>query len=404
MVSNLAVPATGDNRADATVWLPAAVAIVAIAGYLQQAVQPRQALLFVLGLGLGVVLLHAAFGFSGGWRLLIREGRSRAVRGQLLLLALSSLLFFPVLAGLLPGIQAHGAYAPAGLSVLAGAFLFGVGMQLGGGCGSGTLFTVGGGHVRMLITLVFFVVGTVLGAIHLPWWLTLPDLGKVSLIARWGWSPALLAQLLVLALLYLGVRGWERQRRGAMEPLFEPLARPWGRTLAGGPWPLWWGGVGLSLLGLATLLVAGHPWSITFAFGLWGTKLWAALGGDISNWEYWSRGYPALALQRSVLLDSVSVMDFGVILGAVLAAGLAGSFAPPTDLRRRDVLSAVAGGLLLGYGARLAFGCNIGGLLGGIASGSLHGWLWLLAGFPGAMLGVALRVRFGLDAPREGKT
>jgi uncharacterized membrane protein YedE/YeeE len=399
-VSSLA-PRQG--AADATVWLPAAIAVAAIAGYLHQAVQARQALLFAIGLGLGLVLLHAAFGFSGGWRALIREGRGRAVRGQLLLLALSSLLFFPVLAGLLPGTLPHGAYAPAGVSVLVGAFLFGVGMQLGGGCGSGTLFTVGGGHVRMLITLAFFIVGAVLGTIHLPWWLSLPNLGKVSLIARWGWLPAMLAQLLVLALLYLGVRRWERRRRGNTEPLFERLGRPWRRTLTAGPWPLWWGAVGLALLGLATLLVAGYPWSITFAFGLWGTKLWAGLGGDISGWEYWAHGYPALALQRSVLLDGVSVMDFGVILGALLAAGMAGSFAPPTQLQRRDVLSAVAGGLLLGYGARLAFGCNIGGLLAGIASGSLHGWLWLLAGFPGAMVGVALRARFGMDAPREDK-
>ena len=37
-----------------------------------------------------------------------------------------------------------------------------------------------------------------------------------------------------------------------------------------GPWPVLWGALSLALLGLATLLVAGHPWSITFAFGLWG--------------------------------------------------------------------------------------------------------------------------------------
>ena len=30
----------------------------------------------------------------------------------------------------------------------------------------------------------------------------------------------------------------------------------------------------------------------------------------------------------------------------------------------------------MGYGARIAFGCNIGAYFGGIASFSLHGWLW----------------------------
>lgn len=54
----------------------------------------------------------------------------------------------------------------------------------------------------------------------------------------------------------------------------------------------------------------------------------------------------------------------------------------------------VIGGLMLGYGARLAFGCNIGAYFGGIASGSLHGWVWLVAAFAGNMLGVKLRPFF----------
>ena len=37
----------------------------------------------------------------------------------------------------------------------------------------------------------------------------------------------------------------------------------------------------------------------------------------------------------------------------------------------------------MGYGARLAFGCNIGALFSGIASGSLHGWLWMAAALAG---------------------
>jgi hypothetical protein len=90
-------------------------------------------------------------------------------------------------------------------------------------------------------------------------------------------------------------------------------------------------------------------------------------------------------------------MDIGIILGAILAAGLAGRFAPADPIRMRDILTAVAGGLLLGYGARLAFGCNIGGLLAGLASGSLHGWLWLASGFTGSIIGVYLRQGFGLD-------
>ncbi|WP_323156290.1 YeeE/YedE thiosulfate transporter family protein, partial [Pseudomonas oryzihabitans] len=60
----------------------------------------------------------------------------------------------------------------------------------------------------------------------------------------------------------------------------------------------------------------------------------------------------------------------------------------------RSLIAAVLGGLLLGYGARLAYGCNIGAYFSGIASGSLHGWLWLVAAFAGNSLGVRLRPFF----------
>jgi hypothetical protein len=88
-------------------------------------------------------------------------------------------------------------------------------------------------------------------------------------------------------------------------------------------------------------------------------------------------------------------MNFGIVLGAMAAAGLARKFKPKLALSRGDILSAVIGGLLLGYGARLAFGCNIGAFFSGIASGSLHGWVWLAAAFAGSIVGVRLRPLFG---------
>ena len=50
-------------------------------------------------------------------------------------------------------------------------------------------------------------------------------------------------------------------------------------------------------------------------------------------------------------------------------------------------------GLLMGYGARLAYGCNIGAYLGGVVSGSLHGWGWLLFGFLGLSVSASLASR-----------
>lgn len=384
--------------------LLSSAAILAISLYIQHAVSGTQYLTFVIGVGLGITLLHAAFGFSGGWRLFIRDRNGTGIRAQLLLLALTSLLFFPLLGQFFPSIQASAALAPVGTSVIVGAFLFGIGMQLGGGCGSGTLYTMGQGQVDMLVTLMFFIVGATLGSAHLHWWLSLPGYESFSVIQHFGWWQALLAQSLLLAVLYGLVRRLELRRNGVAKPVEWRVPRQeFAERLLHGQWPLWWGVLGLAGLNLATLLVAGHPWSITYAFGLWGAKIWSAIGGDPGSWTYWNSGYPNLSLNSSVLFDTTSVMDFGVILGALLAAALAGKYAPAVKLSGKRIFTAVTGGLLLGYGARLAFGCNIGALVGGISSGSLHGWLWLVAGFCGAIAGVYLRIWMKIDKPLGGR-
>lgn len=124
------------------------------------------------------------------------------------------------------------------------------------------------------------------------------------------------------------------------------------------------------------------------------------LGVDVASWPYW-QGPRAASLQQSVFAEITSVMDFGIMLGALLAAGLAGKFQPSWQISARSLLAAIVGGLLLGYGARLAYGCNIGAYFSGIASGSLHGWCWLVAAFLGNILGTQLRPLFGLAVERE---
>lgn len=387
-------------KTDKLIVLAALFVILALSLFLQNEFSLKQALLFLIGIGLGLSLMHAMFGFTGGWRTFIRARHSVGVRAQILLLAFSSFLFFPIVGEAFPELTAHAALGQVGTSVIVGAFLFGIGMQLGGGCGSGTLYTVGQGQTDMLITISFFIVGALIGSYHLPWWLTLPNIGKVSLISELGWLPALLLQLAVLVLLYRFVSSREIKRHNALQDFSTRIKHEnFLEQLIYGPWPIWWGVIALTLFGLATLLMAGYPWSITFAFGLWGAKIWSALGGDVASWAYWSGGYPAKALNQSVLADITSIMNFGIIIGAMLAAALAGKFAPEGKINPKRILTAVIGGLLLGYGSRLAFGCNIGAMLGGIASGSLHGWLWLVAAFSGGIVGVKIRVWMRFDKP-----
>ena len=369
--------------------------IVLLAGTIGHLVDARRSVLFLIGGALGLTLYHASFGFSGGWRLFILERRGAPLRAQLLTIGFAAVVFIPLLAfGEAFGRPLGGAVAPVGLSVVLGAGLFGLGMQLGGSCGSGTLFTVGGGNLRMVVTLLFFIAGAVVGTAHLPWWLDRPTLPAMSLTDSIGAGGATAATVLLLAGIAALTSALELRRHGRLAQPIAPAHRGVTRLIRG-PWSLLHGAIALATLNLLVLLVAGHPWSITYAFALWGAKAIQSVGIPVETWTFWTWPTQARNLAASLLAETTSVMNFGIILGAALAAGLAGSFGHNRRVPLRSLLAAAIGGLLMGYGARLAFGCNIGAMFSGIASGSLHGWLWFAAAFGGSYIGIRLRPWFG---------
>jgi uncharacterized membrane protein YedE/YeeE len=372
--------------------VPIAIALIAAgAVYLGLAFSWRQAALFLVGAGSGLVLYHSAFGFTSAWRALIADRRGGGPRAQMLMLAVTSAIFLPLLAdGQVFGRLLRGTVAPIGISVIIGAFVFGLGMQLGGGCASGTLYSAGGGSVRMLATLAAFIAGSVIGVVHMPMWEAAPSVAPTTLLASLGLAPALAASFGLFGAVAMASVIVERRRHGTLEQPHKPA------SLLHGPWPLVAGALGLAAINVATLLLAGRPWGVTSAFALWGSKIVGGAGVDVAAWPYWQSPARATELQASVFEDVTSVMDFGIVLGALTAAGLAGRFAPAWRVPLRSLAAAVAGGLMLGYGARIAYGCNIGAYFSGIASSSVHGWVWFVAAFAGNMLGTKLRPWFGL--------
>lgn len=384
--------------------LAIAVGLVVVGAiYLAQTVSLTQAAAYVLGAVLGITLYHAAFGFTSAWRVFIADGRGAGLRAQMLMLAIGVLLFFPALStGTLFGHPVVGEVSPVGTSVLIGAFMFGIGMQLGGGCASGTLYTVGGGSTRMVVTLIAFILGSVVGTAHMPFWAALPHFAPISLVKTLGAVPAIVLNLVVFATIAALTVLIEKRRHGRLVNAVERA--PNTSTWLQGPWPLFIGGIVLAILNFVTLALTGHPWGITSAFALWGAKAFSAMGIDVASWHVWSTGKNAVALAAPLREDTKSVMDIGIVIGAMVAASLAGRFAPVWRLPLRSLIAAIVGGLLMGYGARLAYGCNIGAYFSGIVSGSLHGWLWLVAAFCGNVVGTKLRPMFGLAVERVKQT
>ena len=370
------------------------IAVLILCFILQNHIGNRHLYVFAIGIGLGISLYHASFGFTGGWRNFIENRKSSSLRAQILMLAIAVFLFSFFInekSWIYDG-KMIGAVAPVNLSVVFGSLLFGFAMQLAGGCGSGTLFTASGGNEKMAITLIFFMIGSLIGTYHFDFWSSVPSIGSVSLLNEFGQFQSVILQILTLFFLYFLVSKLDRQRNKTInhKDIFDFS----NFKLTNGPWPLFLGSIMLVFFNFLMLQAAGHPWGVTFAFGLWAAKIVSFIGVDVSSWSFWQLSYPSTALENSVLADPTTVSNLGIIFGALTASTLAGKFFDKNRLNLKLIYAAIIGGLLMGYGARLAFGCNIGALFSGIASGSLHGWVWLIFAFIGSLIGVRVRKYF----------
>ena len=88
-------------------------------------------------------------------------------------------------------------------------------------------------------------------------------------------------------------------------------------------------------------------------------------------------------------------INIGILAGALWVSTRKGTSTDSRHLTRKQWAIGLAAGFVMGYSSRLAFGCNVGAMLSGISTGSLHGWIWLPLAFAGTLVGVRARRRYG---------
>ena len=128
--------------------------------------------------------------------------------------------------------------------------------------------------------------------------------------------------------------------------------------------------------------------STTFARG--SAKLGAVFfGAEVYNWKYYQKYKPELEWQ--------SMLVIGIVIGSFISAILSGEFnlslIPLTEFEsilNQNILgrifSAFAGGIMLGFGARLAGGCTSGHGISGTFQLSIASWISLIGFFVGGAL------------------
>ena len=339
----------------------------AVAGFASHA-DTRHVGIFAVALALGGAFVWLDFGFTAGFRDLLVRGDGRALAATVAIPAVLALVVLPIGAG---SDEYSRFLAPVGLSLIIGATIFGVGMQMANGCGSGCVVAAGQGSRRMLIALPFFALGGVLGTLILPLALAWPSLGVIDLAAWFGPWGALAATEFLLAFLAIALL------RGA---------RPDPRQL--------YAGAIIGVLAAWLFLIAGEPWGITMGLTLFGAKALQTVGVDLTATSFWASEGARNLLAAPALSMPSALSDVGLLLGAGFAACAAGRFRLGTKIAWRQAVAGALGGLLMGVGARLSFGCNIGAFVSGTSSGSLHGLVWIVAVLPGCWLGIRLRPWF----------
>ncbi len=174
------------------------------------------------GIAFGYILQRSRFCFTAAFRDPCITGSTSVTRAVLVAVAVASVGFFaiklsPVLAGSETNLNMSGV-SPIGLPLMLGAILFGIGMVIAGGCASGTLMRVGEGFTMQMLSLVFFVAGSLWGAHDMNFWSKFNENApKIFLPDVFGWFGAILVQGLIIILLYIAAVKWQEKKMGSAE-------------------------------------------------------------------------------------------------------------------------------------------------------------------------------------------
>lgn len=372
-----------------------------------KAILPLQLLSGIL---LGIVLTRARFGFAGGIKRIYVRGEGSLTKALLVMLAVTMLVFLGAqwfaaqngavpafIAGdsdlIIPGTQnVH----LANIATIIGGFIFGMGMIFSGGCASGTLTDMGEGEGRALIAFIFFVLGSAPG----EWARYTVDqsaLGKVGLQA---YLPDYLGYLgaFALSLIGIGVIYWLTVKYEQKRKLTNSYANPLGdweefeKPLAEDNSGFWsfktyhkffierlsfmTGGLLIAFICSFILLTTGKAWGVTSAFSKLAVAVLQPLGVSFDS--------PAFTkivadVNGGLLSDGGTIRNLGIVAGAVIAFLLAGRFSWKFKISLKDGSYFALGGLMMGFGARLAKGCNAGALYSAMSTFSIAGWVFLVA-------------------------
>jgi len=265
---------------------------------------------------------------------------------------------------------------------IVGGLTFGVGMVLAGGCASGITYRAGEGMMGALMAILGFGLAGMMAAtgvlkpisdfLQTTTKVMTTDGKALTLANVFGLD--LKVTMLVLAILIIVIWVALFMRNKSTEATFGEKSKSLGESIFKRGWGWLPTGIVVALIGMLAFplsAAAGRNYPLGITGG------WINIFQSLIKWQAVVDGnvkVTALSWEGAEVL--------GIILGALVAALIAGEFAIRAP-EPKILLQTFVGGLLMGAGAFVSTGCNIGHILSGVPQlsiGSILGGVSIVLG------------------------
>jgi hypothetical protein len=376
------------------------------------------------GMGLGYALTRSSMGFAGSVNRAYRTGSTRLLRVLMLMFVVTCVAS---VAFLFNGTAGYSLWInPINAGLILGGLSFGFGMTFSVCCASGVLTDLVTGLPRAFITLIFFGMGVFLGfplQASKTWitdsWFTsasyangvfMPDLfvndGLNGYLGATILTIVFALIVTALAYKYEGNRKKNNTYSGCGSELEQYaivdrdstdknytvslFSEEGYKKLFVTPWTMEAGAGVITGIFILLMGITKAGWGASTPYGLWFGRLLVAVGVSPETVSDFSTK-SLKAFCGPFFEHAVSVQNVGIVLGTLICLLLAGNFVKVFTSELKITPKAAAlyamGGLFMGFGTRLANGCNVGALYTPIANFSLSGWIFLVFLVLGGVIG-----------------
>lgn len=386
----------------------------------------------VVGFVLGYALSRGYMGFAGSVNRAYKTGSTKLMRVLMLMFFATAVASTAVLFAA-DATKFDLWVNPINFGLIIGGVLFGFGMVFSSCCASGVLTDIVTSLPRALITLFFFGFGVFIGfplqntaswiqqswmttetgkaigynGVYFPDWFKFDGLnGYLGAIVLTG---VLCAVVVWLSYLYENKRKKAGTYTGHFSEKMQEIQEevPFDGLLTENtyqkvfvkPWSMKKASFVIVVVFVLLMGVTQAGWGASTPYGFWFGRFLMLFGVSAESIAQFTHG-GVKPYVMPFFAHPINVQNFGILFGTAFyllsSSQLLNTFKASLKITPKQAFFYALGGLCMGFGTRLANGCNVGALYTPIANFSLSGWIFLIFMVTGGIVGNKLSKKVNL--------